>query len=200
MKAKALGPGAMSGVDPVAVTSSPAEWRLRIASDQYINKLSGARRMRAQAEAIWHAWPQLLRVAMRLVEHVGPTFPGRQTHLVDEVLVAAVDAYADAAERMNRDGAAAAFLRTLTHAADWIQARQLVGVVAGGDLVPWPHFEMGIGAWLDAASPSRLELQVAPYLGVIEVTGGRDFLAHRLMDHREYGLMKLGLVEERVLP
>lgn len=200
MKAKALGPGAMGGVEPVAVTTAPTEWRLRMASDLYINKLAGARRMRAQAEAIWHAWPQLLRVSMRLVEHVGPTFPGRQKNLVDEVLVAAVDAYADAAERMNRDGAAAEFLKTLTHAADWIQARQLVGVMAGGDLVPWPHFEMGIETWLDVARPVRLELQVAPYLGVIEVTGGRDFLAHRLMDHREYGLMKLGLVDERVLP
>lgn len=165
-------------------------WRLREDAEQYLDRLMGARRMKAAANVIWVSWPSLRQAACRLVEHIGPRYPGREAPLVDETIIAAVQAYSKHVNAANTEIAAAAFLSELPLAADKMLMHQVVAIGRGGKPVGWPHFDIAMSDWLDVVGAVYVYTESVPYLTPAERSGGRDFLAHRVMGHREYGLMK----------
>lgn len=169
---------------------SAADWVLTVDAYDQIDKIVAAHRLTDAATVVWVAWPALKYCAARFVRHVGTRYPGRRQDMAHEAVGAAVRAYHDNIAHVRRDAAPGAFLRCLVeHGCDLLR-RDLVGVKGSGKRVTWDCLQRPLTQWIRQEAIEWVYLDDVPYLGAAEISGGADYLAHQIMGHREYGLMK----------
>jgi hypothetical protein len=172
------------------------KWCEPTSAESAVDKIMGAHRMRSQASVIWTAWPNLRSAAVKLAAHVGG-YPGLKAPIVEEVLVAAVHVYAKHAEAGDSNQAAAEFLWALLGASELMLAKQLVAIDGNGDVHAWDYFGCSVQEWLAQLGARQFYLEDVPFLSAVEKTGGRHYLAHKIMGHREFGLMQERLASRK---
>lgn len=169
---------------------SAADWALTADAHEQIDRIVAAHRLSDAATVVWVAWPALKYCAARFVRHVGTRYPGRRQDMAHEAVGAAVRAYHENIDQARRNSAPGAFLRTLVdHGCDLLR-RDLVGVKASGKRVTWDCLQRPLTQWIRQEGIEWVYLDDLAYLGAAEIAGGADYLAHQIMGHREYGLMK----------
>ena len=172
-------------------TLHPAEeWALNRDAYELIDTIATGQGLREAALIIWIAWPGLQRCAVKFVRHVGVRYPGKRASLAHESLGSALRLYQQNVNPSRPTDAPSAFLRELVVHASQILNRELVGVKANGRQVVWDCLQRPMTQWIRQEAIEWLYLDDVPYLGTAELIGGVDYLAHQVMGHREYGLMK----------